>query len=1095
MMDIYSWILVLIVAIPFMGAVSVLLLRDRPDARETASLICAILTFLLCVFSLPSAFAQQPVSTPMLELIPGLSLQFTADAFALLFAGIASLLWIITTIYNIGYMRGLQEHAQTRYYASFAIVIGAVMGVALSSNLFSMFVFYEILTVATYPLVVHSETKEALAAGRKYLIYTLTGGVAILAGMMILLAGGNTLDFVAGGNPGIASIAPAFARIAFLLLMAGFGVKAALVPIHGWLPSVMIAPTPVSGLLHAVAVVNAGVFGLLRVMLYLYGPDLMVTLGLRNIVIAAAVITIIVGSLLALLQDDFKLRLAYSTISQLSYMILGSAVLIPLGISGVSDAGRAAAVIGATYAFTAHAFGKLTMFFVAGAVSVETGKTKISQLDGIGRKMPWEFGAFTLATLSMVGLPPMAGFIAKWYLTLGIAAENAGEWWILLILIGSSVLNLAYFLPIIIRAFFKRGESEVPDVRWSLRGPIIVTAAGALFLGLWTAVPASPFALCAQIAANVTHTALLVSGTLSFSAAIPPFLIFLIGTPIILAMKGRSRQAGLIALGAIALIDVLLLPGGYFSGTTANAVMQWNLPFMGYTLTLLRVDSLSYLMGVIFATITFFAILYAASVAAPRLHLFALLYAGASLGVVFAGDWITLLIFWEIMAITSTFLIWQEAGEAIGAGYRYLLFHGIGGAFLAAGIALLYMGSGSPIIGPIADIPNATYQLWASAFIVIGIGVNLAFIPLHTWLPDAYPRANFVASVFLSVYTTKAAVYLLARAQPGSEYIAFMGAFMAVFGVFFAVFQNDMRRLLSYHIISQVGYMVAGVGILGWLGTANAIGQLGLNGGMAHVFNHILYKALLFMAIGVIIWKTGENLLSRVGGLQKKMPVTAFAFWVATFSIAGVPLFNGFVSKGMVLAAAEQTSIWIWILLEIASFGTFVSFLKLGYFAFLRPGDTQASDPPLLMQAGMLGAAALCVLIGVYPQILYAILPYPTTYVAYSPVHVGSALLVLGAAAVFFFTIGRKILEPHDSSIKDFDVLYLKAGQGIITFAGGLQGAFITMYDFAKDASQLVFRAGILAKGMENRDVNWNLAMFGSVLVAIMGLILLGVLL
>jgi multicomponent Na+:H+ antiporter subunit D len=375
----------------------------------------------------------------------------------------------------------------------------------------------------------------------------------------------------------------------------------------------------------------------------------------------------------------------------------------------------------------------------------------------------------------------------------------------------------------------------------------------------------------------------------------------------------------------------------------------------------------------------------------------------------------------------------------------------------------------------------------------MGIGVNLAIIPLHTWLPDAYPRANFVASVFLSVYTTKAAVYLLARAQPGSEYIAFMGALMAVYGVFFAVFQNDMRRLLSYHIVSQVGYMVAGVGILGWLGAANEIGQLGLNGGMAHVFNHILYKALLFMAIGVIIWKTGENLLSRVGGLQKKMPVTAFAFWVAAFSIAGVPLFNGFVSKGMVLVAAEQTSIWLWILLEIASFGTFVSFLKLGYFAFLRPGDTQASDPPLLMQAGMLGAAILCILIGIYPQILYAILPYPTNYAAYDMAHVLSAVVVLGAALLFFFSIGKKMLEPHDTDLKDFDIVYMGACRGVTMFALGLRSLFTRIYNSVTYAARMLFVAGLYAMGMENRDPNWNIAMFGSVLVALITIFILGV--
>ncbi|PKG31094.1 proton-conducting transporter membrane subunit, partial [Methanoregula sp.] len=343
-------------------------------------------------------------------------------------------------------------------------------------------------------------------------------------------------------------------------------------------------------------------------------PDLMLGLGLRDVVIAAAVITIIVGAFVALRQDDFKLRLAYSTVSQLSYMILGAAVILPAGITGVSEIGRAVAVIGATYAFTAHAFGKLVMFFVAGAGAVETGKTRVSELDGIGKKMPWEFWAFALATLSMVGLPPMAGFIAKWYLSLGIGAGYTGEWWMLLILVTASVLNLAYFLPIIIRAFFRPGEWGAPGVRWTLRGPVVVTAAGALALGLWTVYPASLFALCAQAAANVTHTAALVSGTFLAGTAVPPFVIFLIGAPVVLLLSGKARQAGLIVLGGTALLDVLLLPGGYFARSAACAAVQWNLPFMDYTLTLLRVDSLSYLMGLIFAIITFLAILYAAAI-------------------------------------------------------------------------------------------------------------------------------------------------------------------------------------------------------------------------------------------------------------------------------------------------------------------------------------------------------------------------------------------------------------------------------------------------------------------------------------------------
>jgi formate hydrogenlyase subunit 3/multisubunit Na+/H+ antiporter MnhD subunit len=1092
-MDLNSWILPLIVAIPFVATGIIILLDKRPDAREGVSLIAAILTFLLCIFVLPSAFAEVPQSSPILQVLPGLTIHLFADALGLLFACIASGLWIITTVYNIGYMRGRGEHGQTRYYACFAITIGAVMGVALSTNLFSLFVFYEILAIAAYPLVVHTETREAMAAGQKYLIYTQGGGVAILAGMMTLLGMGSSLDFVAGGNPGITALAPVYARLAFFLLFAGFGVKAALVPLHGWLPTAMVAPTPVSGLLHAVAVVNTGVFGIFRLMWDIYGPEAMIGLGLRDIVIAAAVITIITGSLLALRQDDFKLRLAYSTVSQLSYMILGAAVLLPAGITGVPDSLRTAAVIGATYAFTAHALGKLTMFFVAGAVAVETGRTKISQLDGLGRKMPWEFGAFTLATLSMVGLPPMAGFIAKWYLTLGVGSGYPGEWWILLILVTASVLNLAYFLPVIIRAFSHSGDAEIPAVRWSLKGPVLMAATGTLLLGVWTTFPASPFALCTQVAAVVTHTTALVPAALSFGTAIPPFVIYLAGAPLVLALGGRLRQIGLVVLGAIGLADVLLLPGGYFSVEIGRSVAQWTVPFMNYTLTLLKVDSLSYMTGVIFAIITFLAILYAAAVAPPRLHLFALLYAGSAMGVAFAGDWITLLFFWELMAITSTFLIWQEGGEAVGAGFRYFLYHGIGGTMMAAGIALLLLGGGSSLIAPLSSIPANVYTFWSTVLIVIGIGVNIAFIPLHTWLPDAYPRAHFVASVFLSVYTTKVAVYVLARAQPGGEYIAFMGAFMAIYGVTFAVFQNDMRRLLSYHIVSQVGYMVAGVGILGWLGSVNAIGQLGLDGGMAHLFNNILYKTLLFMATGVIIWKTGENLLSRVGGLQKKMPVTAFAFWVAAFSIAGVPLFNGFVSKGMVLAAAEQTSVWLWILLEIASFGTFVSFLKLGYFAFLRDGDSQASDPPALMQAAMLGAAGLCIIIGIYPQVLYAILPFPAAFEAYDPVRILSAVVVLGAAAGFFFTVGKKILEPHDARLVDIDVAYIAIGGGVTMFAGLLQILFARIYESVLGMVRLLFTAGRIAMRGEARDTGGNIALFAALLLALMAVIVLGV--
>jgi formate hydrogenlyase subunit 3/multisubunit Na+/H+ antiporter MnhD subunit len=1077
-MDASQAALVGTVAAPFVGAAAVIALHRRPNAREAASLVAAVATFLLAASALPAAFQGAPVSVLLGTMLGGFELRLTADALGLLFAALASFLWILTTVYSVGYMRGLKEHAQTRYFACFALVLGATMGVALSANLFSLFLFYEILTVATYPLVVHKETEEAFAAGRKYLVYTLSGGVAILAGMALLvgIGGQAAIAFVGGGNAGIPAAALGsmdLVRAAFLLLLGGFGVKAALVPIHGWLPSAMIAPTPVSGLLHAVAVVKAGVFGLLRTILFLFGPTMMATLGLQGIVLAAAAITIIVGSLLALVQDDFKLRLAYSTVSQLSYIILGAALLTP------------AAVVGAVFGLAAHAFAKLTMFFVAGAVAVETGKTKVSELDGMGHRMPRTFAAFTLAVLSMAALPPMAGFVAKWYL--GVGAWDAGFWWVLLVLVASSVLNLAYFLPILIRAYFRPLEVAGGEARGMMRWPLIATAAGALVLGLWTAMPDGPFEIARLVMANVFGGNVIAFGAAVAGSIIPPFVIFLVGGPLVLLLKGRARQVGLIVLAGVALLDILVLP----------RAAEWRVPFMDYSLVLLRVDGLSYLMGVIFGIITFFAVLYAAAFARPRMHLYALLYAGTSLGAVFAGDWISLLFFWELMAITSTFLIWENGGDAIAAGFRYLLFHGFGGAMLGAGIALTFLETGSLAL-------SAPTSPWAMLFLSVGIGVNAAFIPLHTWLPDSYPRAHIAASVFLSVYTTKTAVYAFARIfldqanpMPAYEAIAFMGAIMAAYGVSFAVFQNNMRRLLSYHIVSQVGYMIAGVGLGGWLGMADEAGALGLDGGMAHVFNHILYKALLFMTIGVVIWKTGEHTLNRLGGLQRKMPITAIAYWIAAFSISGVPLFNGYVSKGMVIAAAEETNVWLWILLEAASFGTFLSFLKLGYFAFLRPapsnGVGEASDPPRMMQAGMLGTAALCVAIGVYPALLYNLLPVPTAYVPYDFGHLGETLLVLGFAAAFFFTIGRRILEPHDTRLQDADVAYVATGRGIADGSGGMQGAFATVYGAATRTAIGLFAAGKGAMRLEDRDVNWNLVAFGAALVGVVGLLLLGV--
>ncbi len=477
-MSLESVLLALTVLVPFLAAPAIALLRRHPNPREAVSLGAAMATFGLAASLLPAAFAGTPASLEVLRFAPGFAIAFRADPMGLLFATISSFLWILTTVYSIGYMRGLKEHAQTRYYFCFAAVIGATMGVALSASLFSLLVFYEVLTVSTYPLVIHRETPEAYAAGRKYLVYTLGGGGAIIAGLAIIYGLGGDVGFLAGGNPSLWSLPMGAMQAAATLLIAGFGVKSTLMPLHGWLPSAMVAPTPVSGLLHAVAVVKAGVFGILRTLFFLLGPGLAVSLGVQPVLLAVAAFTIIVASLFALIQDNLKLRLAYSTISQLSYVVVGAALLSPDGL------------VGSASHIAAHGFAKLTMFFVAGIIFVETGKTQVSELDGIGRRMPATMAAFAIAVAAMAGLPPLATFVSKGYIT--GAAWEADRLIIVLVLSSSALLNVAYFFPIVARAF-SRGVPGARRERRMMLAPILVTASGTIFLGLWSGMPFGPF--------------------------------------------------------------------------------------------------------------------------------------------------------------------------------------------------------------------------------------------------------------------------------------------------------------------------------------------------------------------------------------------------------------------------------------------------------------------------------------------------------------------------------------------------------------------------------------------------------------------------
>ena len=434
---------VLVAALSIIGIV---VFRARPNVREGWSVLGALGAVAVIASMVPGVLAGQVYVTDLGTFVPGVRFALRVDPLGLLFGLLASLLWVITTFYSIGYMRGLDEHAQTRYFAAFAASVAAAVGVAFARNLLVLFVFYELLTVATYPLVTHDETGEARAAGRKYLAYTFGGGVAVLAGVVLLYVLTGTTAFTPGGIAALAEADPVLARAVFALLITGFGVKAALMPVHSWLPDAMVAPTPVSGLLHAVAVVKSGVFGIARVVLDVYGPGLMGDLGVGLPLAAIAAFTLLTASVIALRKDNLKRRLAYSTISQLSYIVLGLAILSP------------ASMVGGLLHIPAHAFMKLTLFFCAGGIHVETHTDDISDMAGIGRRMPVTMLAFAVASAGMAGIPLVAGFVSKWYLLIG--SVNSGQSIFAVVLLISGVLNIAYFWPIVYQAFFETPEAS-----------------------------------------------------------------------------------------------------------------------------------------------------------------------------------------------------------------------------------------------------------------------------------------------------------------------------------------------------------------------------------------------------------------------------------------------------------------------------------------------------------------------------------------------------------------------------------------------------------------------------------------------------------
>jgi multicomponent Na+:H+ antiporter subunit D len=457
-----------------LAVVPLIIFSDKsPNLREFWTIAAAVVKFILVVSLLPAAFEGKEAVYSILEIAPGIELALKADQFGIFFALIASGLWIFTSFYSIGYVRGNSEKKQTRYFASFAVCLSATIGIAFAANLLTFVIFYEVLTIATYPLVIHKENKEAIAAGRKYLLYTLSAGVLLIAAAGLTYSYTGTLDFAAGGIFTGLNLPQNTVTILFMLFLAGVGVKAGIMPLHSWLPAAMAAPTPVSALLHAVAVVKSGVFGVVRVVGFVFGPEMMKEYGLNNILFVFAATTIILASLLALKQDNLKRRLAYSTVGHLSYIVLGVALLSPAGFTG------------GIFHIATHATMKITLFFCAGAIYVNLHKENISELNGIGKVMPWTMAAFTIGSMGLAGIPPINGFISKWFL--GTGALQADMNIALIILVLSGLLNVGYFFPIIHRAFFREGIGleKYGEASLLMVVPIVITAFLSILFGIF----------------------------------------------------------------------------------------------------------------------------------------------------------------------------------------------------------------------------------------------------------------------------------------------------------------------------------------------------------------------------------------------------------------------------------------------------------------------------------------------------------------------------------------------------------------------------------------------------------------------------------
>ncbi len=807
------------VGAPWIAAVVVFLLGERRGKARTvvglvAGAVAVACSVLVGVYA--AAGVEATIGTPLL----GFSLGLAIDRLGALFAVVAAGLWLVTTVYATGYLSHGSERA--RFFGFFAVCVGSAIGIALSANLLTLFVFYEALTLATYPLVVHSGSPAALKGGRTYLLYALTGGTVLALGVVWLYALGGGGDFSAGVLPaGVVMAHPAQLTVVFALLIAGFGVKAALFPVHGWLPAAMVAPAPVSALLHAVAVVKAGVFGIARVVLDIYGFDTGRALGVLTPLAALAAFTIVFASVRALAQDDIKKRLAYSTIGQLSYIVLGLAIGTPVA--------AAAAVAHLAH----HAVLKITMFFTAGVLAEELKINRVSQMDGVGRRMPFTMLAFSVAALGITGVPPIAGFVSKW--GLGTGALTGGELWPVIVLGVSTLLNAAYFMPMLGRAWF-----GTPRPEWASREdgadpasrrfegdrrmviPLVLTATMGLALGPLAGASWAP----ASWAAATT------------------------GAPVGLVVPWTPGSFGLDTSSGLFLILAVVV-------WCAAAIATWR----------------------------------RGAVDLGRFWTLFVLAAAGSVTLAFAQGPAVFYAAFSVMALASYGLIVHDGTErARRAGRSYLAFTLFAEVMLLTG---LLVGSTEPVPFALALAGSA----WRDAGIfalVVAFGVKIGSPGLSGWMPGAYRAVPAGAGAALAGVVSSAGIVGLIRFMPGGvldlpgwgSALMALGVLAAFYGAFVGVVQSQPRHVLAYSSMSQFGLMMIGIGA--GLSTAElwpaAVAAVGI-----YVVHHGFAKGTLFMGgdtVGIPGSRKGIWLVALPALALAGLPLTSGA--ISKVALKGV---------------------------------------------------------------------------------------------------------------------------------------------------------------------------------------------------------------